>query len=81
MVGKDPDMNKTFQEIVSENGFISEVHPVVTKDGYKLNLFRIRSDDTPKNAKVVLMQHGVLDTANCWIIHYADIAPAFQLVR
>ena len=23
------------------------------------------------------MQHGILDSANCWIMNYADVAPAF----
>jgi len=39
----DPDFNKDFQQIVQENGFIFESHPVTTSDGYKLNIFRIRS--------------------------------------
>ena len=77
----DPDMTKTFDEIVMENGFIFEEHPVITSDGYKLNLFRIRSENTPSDAPAVLLQHGILDSAICWITHRADVAPAFQLVR
>ena len=23
------------------------------------------------------MQHGIFDSANCWGMHYADVAPAF----
>ena len=77
----DPDMNKSFQQIVVDNGFIFEQHPVTTKDGYKLTIFRIRSKSTPANAPVVFLQHGVVDQSDCWIIHRADVAPAFQLVR
>jgi len=39
----DPDFNRDFAQIVQENGFIFESHPVTTSDGYKLNVFRIRS--------------------------------------
>ena len=27
------------------------------------------------------MQHGLLDSANCWIMNYANVAPAFVAVR
>jgi pimeloyl-ACP methyl ester carboxylesterase len=66
---------------VTENGFIFEEHPVVTQDGYKLKLFRIRDISTQSNAPVVFMQHGILDSADGWIIHHPEVAPAFQLVR
>ena len=78
---RDPDFGKTFAEIVSENGFISEVHPVTTTDGYELNVFRIKSASTKPGAPVVFMQHGITDSADCFIMNYADVAPAFQYVR
>ena len=28
-----------------------------------------------------MLQHGILDSADAFIMHYADKAPAFQLVR
>lgn len=37
----DPDYNRTFQQIVEENGFKFESHAVTTSDGYILNVFRI----------------------------------------
>jgi len=30
---------------------------------------------------VVFMQHGITDSADCFIMNYADVAPAFQYVR
>lgn len=27
------------------------------------------------------MQHGVFDSANCWIMNYGDVAPAFVAAR
>ena len=78
---RDPDFNKSFKEIVIENGFKFETHPVTTEDGYILNVFRITSDKTPKGAPAVFMMHGITDSADCWIMNYADKAPAFSLVR
>jgi len=43
---RDPDFNKSFQQIVADNGFIFESHPVTTSDGYKLNIYRIKSSET-----------------------------------
>jgi hypothetical protein len=39
----DPDTNKSFSQLVGDNGFIFEQHPVTTEDGYILQLFRIKS--------------------------------------
>ena len=30
---------------------------------------------------MVFMQHGVIDSADCWIMNYANVTPAFQMVR
>ena len=70
MDSPDPDFYKTFAEIVNENGFIFSSHPVTTEDGYKLNVFRIRSPDTKAGAPVIFFQHGVVDSADCWIMNY-----------
>ena len=29
----------------------------------------------------VYFQHGILDSANAWVMHYSDIAPAFVASR
>ena len=77
----DPDTYKSFEQIVIENGFNYETHAVTTEDGYILNVFRIASNETLEGAPVVFLQHGVTDSADCWIMNYNDTAPAFQLVR
>ena len=38
----DPDISRSFQQIVEQNGFIYEEHLVQTKDGYILKVFRIK---------------------------------------
>jgi len=82
----DPDTKMSFEEICAENGFSYEDHMVTTDDGYILNVFRIpglSSNDEHANTlkPPVLFQHGILDSANCWIINYADVAPAFVAAR
>jgi len=49
-VTADPDLSRSFQQIVEQNGFNFEEHRVTTKDGYILKLFRInglKSEGTP----------------------------------
>ena len=83
--GDTSDAGKSFQEICIENGFDFETHTVVTDDGYILSVFRIpgltSETDTTTSKPPILMQHGILDSANCWIMNYADVAPAFVAAR
>ena len=54
---------------------------MTTEDGYELNVFRIKTQETKPDAKVVFMQHGITDSADCWIMHHSELAPAYQLAR
>ena len=49
----------------------------MTDDGYKLTLFRITSEETKSDAPVVFLMHGVTDSADGWVMHYPEKAPAF----
>jgi lysosomal acid lipase/cholesteryl ester hydrolase len=44
-------------------------------------MFRIRHNETPDGAPAVLLQHGLMDTADCWIMDHADESPGFVLAR
>lgn len=83
--GDTSDAKRTFEEICTENGFQFEIHEVTTEDGYELNVFRIPGLVGEGQSNVtkppVLFQHGILDSAYCWIINYADVAPAFVAAR
>ena len=84
IAGDTSDSKRTFQEICVENGFLFEEHTVTTEDGYILTVFRIPGldNETPSDTKPpVFMQHGVFDSANCWIVNYAEVAPAFVAAR
>ena len=54
---------------------------MVTEDGYILNLMRLRHPNTKEDAKVVFLQHGILDSADCWFVNSPDKAPALKLAR
>ena len=73
------DVDKSFQEICTENAFQYEEHTVVTEDDYVLTVFRIPgTTHEPTSSKPpILLQHGLFDSANCWIVNYASMAPAF----
>ena len=77
------DSDRTFQEICTENAFQYEEHTVVTEDGYILTVFRIpgTTHETPSSKPPILMQHGILDSANCWVMNYASMSPAFMSVN
>ena len=36
---------------------------------------------TMEGAPVTFLMHGITDSADSWVMHYPDVAPAFQLVR
>ncbi|CDW78774.1 ab-hydrolase associated lipase region family protein [Stylonychia lemnae] len=80
------------QELVEENGFIFEEHLVTTSDNYILRLFRIPGmqegndlNSTEYNAiqnkPPVLLQHGLVDSADSWLAHVSSKAPGFVLAR
>jgi pimeloyl-ACP methyl ester carboxylesterase len=66
-------------------GFQFEEHTVVTEDGYILTVWRIpglANEPTPTSAKPsVLLQHGILDSANAWVMNYETVSPAFVTAR
>ncbi len=47
-------------------------------------MFRIpglQGEKTTTGKKVVYFQHGILDSADCWVMHKSEFAPAFQVAR
>jgi len=73
------DDMKNFQQLVEDNGFLFNDYEVTTEDGYKLHLYRIRTDDRKAGDPAVFLQHGFGDSADAFVIHTVDKAPAFQL--
>lgn len=77
----DHDFRLEFEDIVKENGFGFENHYVVTDDGYILSVFHIINPHSEPNAPAVFMQHGIIDTADCFIMNHPDETSAFVFSR
>jgi hypothetical protein len=57
-----------FKEIVEKYGYSYECHQVRTVDGYLLTMQRLKSKNTAKNAPAVLLQHGMVNSADIWVM-------------
>jgi hypothetical protein len=71
----DRDCFASVPQLVKENGYPVESHDVVTSDGYILTMHRIPRPGSP----VVLLQHGLLDASETWVINSANNSLGFLL--
>ena len=66
---------------MTEDGYILAVYRIPGKLGTEDPFqdvdieIELANDEVDKPA--VLFQHGILDSANAWIMHYSDLSPAF----
>ena len=77
----DKDFRYEFEDIVKENGYVFDQYSTVTEDGYILETFRVRQPNLKRGAPVVFMMHGIMDSADCWVMNYGDKAPAFMMAK
>lgn len=77
----DPDAFLSFEELCSKYGFNVEAHQVTTLDGYILKMFRIGANRSFSTGVPILMQHGLLDSSDTFIVNSPDKAPGFALAR
>ena len=85
---KSSDYLATFAEMCEKRQLESECHVVVTEDGYRLKVFRVRDPALSKGTHassestrpVALLQHGLLCAADNWADN-GDESPAFLLAR
>ena len=63
--------DQLFSEIVTPMGYPFTSHSTTTEDGYVLKLFRIQAKGTriTSGKPVVFLQHGLLDSADDWVIN------------
>ena len=57
---------RTIADLVKEAGYEHSRYPCETEDGYIVQLDRIANK---KAFNVVLFMHGVIDTAQTWVVH------------
>jgi pimeloyl-ACP methyl ester carboxylesterase len=63
--------------LIESRGFQAETHFVTTEDSYILQLFRI--PPIRSGARVVLLQHGLLDSADTWLVNERNVSLAYVL--
>jgi hypothetical protein len=71
----DPDCFLSVPQLISEKGYPIETHDVVTADGYILTMHRIPRHGAP----AVLLQHGLLDASETWVINERNNSLGFIL--
>jgi hypothetical protein len=72
----DPDESIDTLELIKNKGYPSEQHDVITNDGYILTIHRIPRQNS---TKVILLQHGLLDSSSTWVINYPNQSLGFIL--
>lgn len=75
---------KTTADRIASHGYPVETHIIQTSDGYILQLFRIPFSPHLRNKHnnrkpVVLLQHGILSSSDCWVLNGPEDALAFLL--
>jgi pimeloyl-ACP methyl ester carboxylesterase len=60
-----------FESLVKPAGYPYQSYTTVTDDGYVLKLFRIqkKNEQIVKGKPVVMLQHGLIDSADNWVIN------------
>jgi hypothetical protein len=71
----DPDCFASVPQLISDKGYPVESHDVSTSDGYVLTMHRIPRPGAP----AVLLQHGLLDASETWVINSASNSLGFIL--
>lgn len=67
--------DETIPSYLAKYDIAVEEHWVTTDDGYILEVFRLPRPEAP----VVLMQHGILASAWCWLDNSPSLAPGIQM--
>lgn len=91
-VDNHPDAKRSFSEICRAYGFPVMEYGVITDDGYILTIFRIPfgNDEEKGPGKIagierrrppVFLQHGLIDSADTWILNGPQLSPAFLLAN
>jgi lysosomal acid lipase/cholesteryl ester hydrolase len=72
-----------FEEIAINHGYFVEKHYVITIDGYNLTTFRVNLSQPSENSAgpPILLQHGLMDSSDGFVMHGGDVSPAFYLAK
>lgn len=71
--------------VITEDGYILALYRIPgllnTENGQDLQDYTVTDNGGTTEKPAVLFQHGFLDSAYSWVIHYSDVAPAFVAAR
>jgi len=73
-----------FPTFVKAMNYPVQTHKITTEDGYILTFFRIQAKNQnafKKGLPVVYLQHGLLDSADTWVIDDEPNCPGLQLAN
>ncbi|XP_047996958.1 lipase 3-like [Leguminivora glycinivorella] len=73
---RNEDCNLNCDQLIAKYGHSVETHEVLTEDGYILKMFRI-----PRDGPVVYLQHGLLGSADDYIVAGPDSGLAYLLAK
>jgi len=77
----DPDINRDSIQLIESRGFVAESYTATTTDGYILQMYRVcPSTGCTLGRPVCLLQHGVLDSSDTWLINSRIQSLAYILV-
>ena len=78
-----PEAKLSFTDYCKFYNYPVETHKVVTEDGYILTVFRIQRKGSVirSGLKPIILQHGLLDCSDTWIINDEAKAPGFMLAN
>ena len=78
------DIGLNFTQTAQRHGYTVEEHSVTTSDGYILSLFRIPhgiNDTYTEGRPAVLMQHGIFESPDCFLIRGTDLSVGFYVAN
>ena len=78
------DIGLNFTQTAQQHGYPVEEHFVTTSDGYILRLFRIPhgiNDTYTPGRPGILMQHGIFESPDCFLIRGTDLSIGFYIVN
>ena len=78
------DIGLNFIQTAQRHGYTVEQHSVTTSDGYILSLFRIPhgiNDTYTTGRPAVLMQHGIFESPDCFLIRGTDLSVGFYVAN
>lgn len=73
---RNSDIYLNSLQLIAKYGHRPEKHRVITKDGYRLNSYRIPNSGSP-----VLLVHGIGDSSDSWLVLGPTKSVAFQLAE